>query len=157
MKKSYHKLSVIVSAVLGALFLVAIAVACYWLPLVVNSLIDVKDNVGNRANITESGRAFVLWDAYAMVAVAVVAVLLLFFLLRVVYQHRTFSEVSSRLISAVSWCCFLEVALSLLLIYFFQLVICFALAAGFLGLCLRIVKHVVEEATRLKNENDFTI
>ena len=32
-----------------------------------------------------------------------------------------------------------------------------AFVVGFLGLVLRVVKNVIEEATALKTENDFTI
>ena len=108
-------------------------------------------------HITDGWRLFVLVDAYAMLLVAVAAVIILFFLLRVVYRHKVFTKGSTRLISAISWCCFAEGALGLLLVVWFQLVLCFTLAACFLGLCLRIVKHVIEEGTRIKSENDYTI
>jgi hypothetical protein len=32
-----------------------------------------------------------------------------------------------------------------------------AFAALLLGLCLRVVKNVIEEATEIKRENDFTV
>ncbi len=151
------KLSIVISVILGALFLVALGVAAYWLPVVVNSMIDVPDNIGNRGEITQAGRAFILADAYVMLAVAATAVVLLFVLLRVVYTRRVFSRTASGLISAVSWCCFGEGGLAMLLFGYFQLVACAALAAFFLGLCLRVVMHVIEEATRIKQENDYTI
>ena len=157
MSKRSQKLFIIISITLGVLFLAALLVAARWLPPVVNSLIDVKDNFGDRQNITYGGRVFIIADAYAMLAVAVFTVVILFILLRVVYKHRVFSKTATRLISAVSWGCFIEGLLALLLVYYFQLVICFTLAACFLGLCLRITKTVIEEATAIKSENDFTI
>ena len=66
-----------------------------------------------------------------------------------------FERMACRLI--LSWCCFAEGVLAILLFVYFQLVICVTLAAFFLGLCLRVVKHVIEEAIRIKNENDYTI
>ena len=157
MFKHSEKISIIISVVLGILFLVALAVVCYWLPTVVNSMIDVKDNIGDRNSITDGGRLFVVIDVYVMVAVAAVAVVLLFFLLRIVYRKQVFSKATTGLISAIAYCCFAEGLLSLLLITYFQLVVCAVLAACFLGLCLRVVGNVIEEATRIKNENDFTI
>lgn len=157
MFKRSEKISVIISVVLGVLFLGALAFSCYWLPVVVNSMIDVKDNIGNRNSIGTAARIFVMTDAYVMVAVAAVAVVFLFFLLRIVYRKQVFSKATTRLISAISACCFAEGFLSLLLVGYFQLVVCATLAACFLGLCLRVVGHVIEEATLIKDENDFTI
>ena len=151
------KASVAISIALGIIFLLALVFACIWVPEVMNSIIDIKDNIGNRNEITPLGRALVIADVYAMIVVAVVAIALMFILLRVVYTKRVFSKITENLISAVSWCCFGEAILILLLVVWFQLVICLALAACFLGLSLRIVRHVIEEATRIKCENDFTI
>ena len=157
MFKHSEKLPIVISVILGALFICALVFMCSWLPVVVNSLIDVSDNFGNRNEITAAGRIFTIADAYAMVALAFVAVILLFVLLSVVYNKNVFSKKTSRLLSAISWCCFGEGLLSLLLIVYFQLAICITLAACFLGLCLRVVRHVIEEATNIKQENDFTI
>ena len=151
------KISIAISVVLGIIFLCALGFACYWIPEVINSIIDIKDNIGNRAEITELGRALVIADVYLMVAVAIAAIVLMFVLLRVVYTKNVFSKTTEHLLNAVSWCCFGEAILISLLVVWFQLVICLALAALFLGLSLRIVKHVIAEATRIKNENDFTI
>lgn len=157
MKKYSEKLSVIVTVSLGVVFLVALGFVTRWLPMLVNSLIDIKDNIGNRAEISDLGRTLVLLDAYGVVIVAAVAVVFLFILLRVVYKTEVFSSKATKLISAVSWCCFAEGLLFALLIIYFQLAICVVAAACFLGLALRIVKHVIEEATAIKAENDYTI
>lgn len=152
-----NKISTVISIVLTVLLLAALCVLVYWLPPVVNSMIDTADNIGNRAQITASQRVFVLTDAYVMVAVAFVAVILLFFLLREVLLERVFCVKTTRLIAAISWCCFAEGLLFLLIGVFFQLAFGAAIAAFFVGLCLRVVKNVIEEATRIKSENDFTI
>ena len=58
----------------------------------------------------------------------------------------------------ISWCCFIEAVLCLLTIRVAPLVhLGAAFVAGFLGLVLRVVKNVIEEAVALKAENDFTI
>ena len=157
MLQKMQKRSVIVTVIFGVLLLAALAVAAYWLPLVMNSMIDVKDHVGDRGSITAAGRTFVIVDAYVMLALVAVVVILLFVLLKVVYVQSVFTKKASRLLSLISWCCFAEGALAMLLFVYFQLVICVTLAALFLGLCLRVVKHVIEEATRIKNENDYTV
>lgn len=157
MLKRSEKISVVISCIIGAVFLVALVFAAFWLPVVVNSMIDVTDNIGNRNEISQLGRALILIDAYAMLSLAALAVGFLFFLLSTVYRHEVFSKRATGLISAISWCCFGESLLSLLLITQFQLVIIVTLAACFLGLCLRVVRQVIDEASRIKAENDFTI
>ena len=157
MHEKSQKISVIVTVILGIVFLLALVFLTRWLPMIVNSLIDIKDNLGNRAQITQLGRDLVLADSYAIIIVAFVAVVFLFVLLRVVYKREVFSIKAARLISVISWCCFAEGLLFALLLVYFQLAICIVAAACFLGLTLRIVKHVIEEATLIKEENDYTI
>lgn len=152
-----NKASTVITFVIAALLLIAICVLAFWLPAVVDSMINATDNIGNRAEITETQRVLVLIDAYAMLAVALVAVILSLFLLREVLLERVFSVKATRLISAISWCCFAEGLLFLLIGFFFQIAIGVAVAACFAGFCLRVVKNVIEEATRIKHENDFTI
>ena len=41
--------------------------------------------------------------------------------------------------------------------YMFYVVFAVAAAMLFLGLCVRVVKNVVEEATEIKSENDLTV
>ena len=152
-----EKRSVVLTVILGVLLLCAVCVLIYWLPTVVNGMIDVKDNWGTRNEMGEVGRALVITDAYAMVAVGVAAVVLMFVLLRVVWCGKVFSKATTALLNAISWCCFGEAILALLLVTTFQLVLCLTLAAGFLGLSLRVVRHVLLEAIRIKSENDFTV
>ena len=152
-----NKISIVVSMILTVILLMALCALVFWLPPVVNSMIATADNVGNRALMTAGERTFVLVDAYVMVTAAFAAVVLLFFLLREVLLERVFCLRTTRLIAVISWCCFLEGFLFLLIGVFFQLAFGVAIAAYFVGLCLRVVKNVIEEATRFKIENELTI
>ena len=157
MLRKSNKTSVVITLVISVLLLAALCVLVFWLPMVVESMIRVPDNIGNRAEITDLQHALVLTDAYAMLAGAVLAVILSIFLLREVMLERVFSVRATYLIGAISWCCFAEGLLFLLLGTVFQLAVGAAVAACFVGFCLRVVKNVIEEATRIKSENDFTI
>ena len=152
-----NKTSTVISIVFTFLMIVALIFLTWWLPDVVDSALNMEDNLGDRSAITETGRLWVLIDAYAMLAVAYVAVVLLFFLLRAVLREAVFSKTATNLLSAVSWCAFAEGLLFLPLGRWFQLAFAGAVAAFFIGLCLRVVKNVIEEAARIKAENDFTI
>lgn len=155
--RNSNKASTVISLVFIFLMIGALSFLTWWLPEIVESAIDMEDHLGDRSSITAAGRAWVLADAYAMVAVAYVAVGLLFFLLRAVLREAVFTKTAFRLLAAVSWCAFLEGLLFLPLGGLFQLAYAAAVAAFFIGLCLRVVKNVIEEAARIKAENDFTI
>ena len=157
MSRKNNKISTVISIILIFLLLGALAFLLYWLPDVTESFINATDNLGNRSAITELGRTWVLIDAYVMVTVAVIAVGLMFFVLRAVLMEHIFTAIATRLIGAVSLCCFLEGILFAAIGVWFQLAFAAAIAACFMGICLRVVKNVIEEATRIKSENDFTI
>ncbi len=79
-------------------------------------------------------------------------------LLLLVRKRQVFTAEAVSYLRTISWCCFIEAALCLLTIKVVPLVhLGAAFVAGFLGLVLRVVKNVIEEATALKAENDFTI
>ncbi len=153
--KSNH--SITLSIILSVLFFVGCGVGVFYLPTLTEILIDVSDNIGNRGEITEGGRIFVLCLAYGILAILILANSLLFSLLLRVRAGLVFTEKSVALIRGVAWCCLLlSIVFGLLGIYF-QLSFIVAFAAIFLGICLRVVKNVIEEATEIKSENDLTV
>ena len=79
-------------------------------------------------------------------------------LLLLVRRHQVFTDKAVSCLRTISWCCFIEAGLCLVTARpFFPVHYAAAFAAGFLGLVLRVVKNVIEEAVALKAENDFTI
>lgn len=79
-------------------------------------------------------------------------------LLLLVRKHLVFTDGAVSCLRVISWCCFIEAVLCLLTTKVFVLAhFAAAFVAGFLGLVLRVVKNVIEEAVALKAENDFTI
>lgn len=157
MLKIPKTLSITISICLAILlFLICIAGA-FIMPTLSEMLISTKDNIGNRDNITELGRAFVLSLAYLVLADVVCADVMLFILLLRVRKGLVFTRKSTELVRGISWCCIgLMLFFGLLGIYF-QLAFVVAFAAMFLGLCLRVVKNVLEEASDIKSENDLTV
>ena len=78
-------------------------------------------------------------------------------LLLLVRRRQVFTDGAVSCLRTISWCCFIEAGLLCLGIVYFRLLPVLAFVAGFLGLVLRVVKNVIEEAVALKAENDFTI
>lgn len=85
----------------------------------------------------------------------------LFCLLRRIKHDDVFDEQNVRLLRAISWCCFGAAAASLvggvaaLKLLLPALVLC--AAAAFMGLIVRIVKNVFQQAISMKSELDLTI
>ena len=95
--------------------------------------------------------------AYTIVGIMMLADVLLFVLLQRVRKSLVFTSKSVALIRGISWCAMLlGICLAVLGVYFW-IAFCAAFACVFLGLCLRVTKNVIEEATAIKAENDFTI
>lgn len=155
--KISSKASIIVSLILAGVFFALCVAGAFILPWLTQVLIDLPDNIGNRGAITAMERGVVLALAYAILAAVMVIVGLLFVLLLRVKAGKVFTAGSVLLIRAISWGCMLLCAVFCGLGLYFQLAFIVAFAALFLGLCLRVVKNVIEEATRIKSENDLTV
>ena len=133
---------------------VAAAIA---LPFGVNLLAYERNGLFISGIITEMQRASVMFFGYVGIAAIALAVGMLFVLLLRVKVGKVFTDKSVALIRGVSWACYL-LALSYIGIGFtYNLSFAAAFLAVFLGLCLRVVKNVLEEACRIKDENDLTV
>ena len=157
MLKISNKHSINLSIIISVLFFVICIAGAFIMPKLVPMLIDTPDNIGNRGDITVGGRAFVMVISYLLLAVFVAADALLFKLLMNVKKELVFTSQSVGLIRGVSWCCFAVCLLFCGLGLYFQLAFVVAFMAVFLGLCLRVTKNVIAEATEIKSENDLTV
>lgn len=146
-----------VSLGLCIMLFVACVVGAFVMPVLSEMLINVKDNIGNRGDITPEGRAFVLFLAYTVLVIVAAADIMLFVLLLRVKKGMVFTRISTELVRGISWCCFLLGTAFAALGIYFQLAFIVAFLAAFLGICLRVVKKVLEEATEIKEENDLTV
>lgn len=81
----------------------------------------------------------------------------MFRLLRLVQKGQVFTAVSISSLRGISWCCVFAGLLFVLLGWYFPLSLAVGFVAVFVGLCLRVMKNVIEEATVIKSENDLTV
>lgn len=157
MLKVSKRLSTTLSLMLAIFFFLCCIAGLVVLPTLTEMLINLPDNIGNRANITQLGRTLCLVSAYCIVLDMLLADTMLFFLLLRVRKGEVFTDRSVSLIRGVSWCCLgLCIPFGYLGIYF-QLSWIVCLLAVFLGLCLRVCKNAFEVATEIKQENDLTV
>ena len=101
---------------------------------------------------------------YLMLALALTADGLLFALLMRIRKGAVFTAMTVALIRGVSWCCILFAAVTFIMGWTFSPILLggyvftgVAMIALLAGLCLRVVKKVIEEATAIKSENDLTV
>lgn len=157
MLKISNKLSNKLSLIIAIVFFALCIVCAFVLPTVVDMLIDTPDNIGDRGSITQLGRVFVHIVSYVLLTVFMFADVLMVFLLLRVHKGKVFTPISVSLIRGVSWCCLGVSSLFALLGIYFQLAFIMAFLALFLGICIRVMKNVVEQATIIKDENDLTV
>lgn len=157
MLKISTKASVNLSLVISGVFFIVLAGVGVFLPPVVRALLKFPGEITSRIETTHTDFVLVLVAAYIMLALALLANILLFTLLLQVKGENVFSAKSVGLIRGISWCSIGVGVIFALLTYYFTLSSVIAFAALFLGLCVRVVKNVIERATEIKAENDLTV
>jgi len=103
------------------------------------------------------GFGLLLGTVYVCCVLALVALFSLDRLLTNIRMSHVFLEGNVRYLRRLSWCCFLAALFLLPAAFSAQGLFVVVVAAGFIGLILRVVKNVIEEAVILKSENDLTI
>lgn len=91
---------------------------------------------------------------------AVFAYVTLYSLLRLLFNIKKddiFVGPNVSYLRRISWCCFAVAAITLAGGVFYLPFLFVAVAAGFVGLMLRVVKNVMESAVQIKAENELTI
>lgn len=88
---------------------------------------------------------------------AMLALWELFQMLRNIAAERVFVPENARCFRIISWCCFAVGAVWLVLTFWRLLAFFVAFIAVFAGLILRVIKNLIDRATVLREENDFTI
>ncbi len=157
MLKIPKKYSLLLSMAISVVFFALCIFGAVVMPALSETLIDTKDSIGLQNETTSAGRTFILIMAYVILSDIMLADVLVFRLLCRVGKGLVFTEASTALIRAISWCCIALCLFFAVLGIYFRLALIVAFAAMFLGLCLRVVKNVIEEATEIKSENDMTI
>ncbi len=154
MNMKRKNISVKISLVTAILVLGALVVFALVLP----RLVDFYTSLRGRSDfLTSSDKIAVKIMLYLILIPAFAADVSLISLLRIVDRGEVFTASSVNLLRVISYCCFSEVVLFTAISKYFILGLVVAFAALFLGIVLRVVKNVIEEAVTIKAENDFTV
>lgn len=143
------KKSVMLSLVCNRLVIAVVVAVGVFTPLLAGGYVDYMDQAPSMARP-------LTFTVLGSCAVALVALFCLDRLLVNIRRNQVFIHENVTLLRRISWCCF-GIALILLVSYYYMMFLVAGLAAAFMGLILRVVKNVIEEAVILKNDNDLTI
>lgn len=157
MLKISRKHSVNLSLCIAAIFFLLLLACAALLPLIITPLVSYANESSLLPPLFPASQAPMLILAYLVVATMMLADVLLVVLLLHVKREEVFCARAVSLIRRISWCCFLLGVWFAAIAVWFQLSLVAAVAAIFLGLCLRVVKNVIEQAIAIKEENDFTV
>lgn len=104
-----------------------------------------------------SRHTLVLVLLYLCLAVAAAAIICLLFLLFHVRSGTIFTAASCSLVTAIAWLVIAEGGLFALVGLTFPLSFGITYVSVTIGLCLLVVRGILKDATRIKEENDQTI
>ena len=144
--------SVILTSILVKVVYVLVAVGCVAAPFLVK-----RYDCLMMACMQDSVYLPLLITLYCAVPFAVVALVCLDVLLRNIRKEQPFIMQNVTLLRIISYCCFGEVLVFVYITFLKPFVAVVMIACAFMGLILRVVKNVFEQAVRIREENDFTI
>ena len=157
MIKNPSKVSILLSSFLSVLLFVGCIVGAVAMPFFVDMLTTQHNGFFVNCVISLTRKISVLVFAYVGIAAVMLADIMLFALLLRVKKGLVFTDKSVALIRGVSWCCYLLAVAFTGIGFTYLFAFAVAFLAVFLGLCLMVVKNVLEEAINIKNENDLTV
>ncbi len=154
MLKISNKASANLSLIFSGVFMAALTVMYFIMPLLITRFCDVVNVI---RPVSKLGYIYLGIIGYLVLIVATATDILLFALLFRVKRGLVFSERSVAYIRYISWSVFAEAFLFLLIAPYSLIGIFIFIAAFMLGMALRVVKNVISEAVQIKIENDFTV
>ena len=157
MLKIPSKLSITISIAVSVAFFALCIGLGFYMPEFADLMIQAVNDLGI-TKVEGNDENIILGLAYGALVFITLIDILLFMLLMKVKAGKVFTAESVGLIRGISWGCYLVAGVFCgLAAYFTFVALLVAFVAAFLGLCLRVVKNVIEEATEIKAENDMTV
>lgn len=143
--------SIVLSKLFVLVFIIALALVAIFAPWIIGWLDKYS------VNINTWQYSMFLTTIYSGSIVAGFLLVSLYRLLNNISKSELFTKQNTKLMRWISWCCFIGAAICGIssLYYLPWFIVC--VSAGFMGIIVRIVKNLVQEAVSLKEENDFTI
>ena len=109
------------------------------------------------AHLSETYRAYFLTTVYLGSIPAAALLILLFILLHRISRGQVFVGKNTECLRHISWCCFAGAAISVVSTFYWLPWFAVGVAAGFMGLIVRVIKNVIAKAVSLQDDADHTI
>lgn len=145
----HYKKSILLTLTIDRIGLAAWGICIFLIPQIARWY----DMYSNKESIFTQ---FVVIVYLAMVP-AFIILLLLNFLLTNIKNEKVFEQKNVTILRIISYCCFTIAGLSLIMTIWRLLSLVIFLSFAFIGLLLRVLKNVFEEAVVLREENDLTV
>ena len=94
---------------------------------------------------------------YVCLLPAFIALYSLVRMLLSIKREEIFIEANIKRLRILSWCCFFVAFVTVIGFIFYRPLMVVSIAAGFIGLIIRVIKNVMCSAKILREENDLTI
>ena len=154
MPKISRKASTTLSFLFAILFLLVLALMAVALPFLAAKTVPNPETV---SLFGLRGRLLTMIAGYIGIAIGIYADITLLFLLHSVRRERVFTHYCVALLRSLSWCCMGEALVFLTLGALYIVALFISFIALLVGLCMRVVKNVFEQAVAMKEENDLTV
>lgn len=145
-----HGKSTTLSLVCTRIVAAEVFVTLFFVPRIVDFFIY-------RRTVDAVGRMPVIICVYACLLIGAFILFKLDRLLRNIKRGDIFISQNVSYLRGISWACFALCIPCLVITFFSQIFFFILMASGFMGLILRVVKNVIEEAVAIKEENDYTV
>lgn len=142
--------SVILSSIVTKVAMILVIVAALAMPKLIPTYVSYT---GKNTDIIYS----LLLTIYACAVPGLFSLVCLDRLLANIKREEVFTENNVKLLRALSWCSFIVSVILFVSGFYYILFVIMAVSAAFLGLILRVIKNVFEQAMVIKQENDYTI
>ncbi|MDD6799255.1 MAG: DUF2975 domain-containing protein [Firmicutes bacterium] len=149
MKIKPFKASAVITLIMAALLFIMLVAAVFMMPWLVKFFYRGIESY-------EYYRQMLVL-LYCTLIPAFAADAALFMLLININLGKVFCSSNIVLIAVISWSCYVECPLFILMGAHFRFAYLVAFACAFMGTVVRVVKNAFEEAVVLKDENDYTI
>ncbi len=151
-KKMWNKKqSIILSKVATISFVVVILLIFIFAPANVNTLIN-----GSQSAVRGS-EAYLLMTTYSGGVIVLILFYYLYALLNQIGKGNVFEAKNIAYLRRISWLCYLGGAIALISASYWIVWIPIAFISCFIGLIVRVIKNILDEALTIKEENDFTV
>lgn len=145
----HYKKSLLLTLIIDRIGIAAWVICLFTVPLIARwyDMYSNKESIFLQFNIL----------VYLAMLPAAVILILLNFLLSNIRNEKVFEHSNVSYLRIISYCCFVISGLSLVMAYWRLLAVVIFIAFAFVGLLLRVLKNVFEQAVVLREENDLTV